>query len=198
MSERKERRRGFDGREPDHRSIRRRFFSFFSAERARSSGPLNALLRVLMEEVEDALGHEQERGPKRVQFRGLLRRHWIRRLWGRFFPLSIFRRRQRRRGSSSPLSHFVQSTPTKKKQNARATMAPHEAPADAAAAAAGTDQKAQPQPHPRPSSGSELTKENATAGMVSNESLTVRERSMHLLFCPLLVRSPSLLQLTPA
>jgi hypothetical protein len=53
-------------------------------------------------------------------------------------------------------------------------MAPHEAPAGAAAA--GTDQKPQPQPQPRPSSGSELTKENATAGIVSNESLTVRER----------------------
>ena len=65
-------------------------------------------------------------------------------------------------------------------------MAPQEAPAAAV--------KEQPQPQPRPSSGSELTKENATAGITSNESLTVR-RSMHLpsLFFPLssLPLSPS-------
>lgn len=47
-------------------------------------------------------------------------------------------------------------------------MAPQEAPAAA-------DVKEQQQLHPRPSSGSELTKENATAGIISNESLTVSE-----------------------
>ena len=43
-------------------------------------------------------------------------------------------------------------------------MAPQEAPAASV----------KEQLHPRPSSGSELTKENATAGIISNESLTVR------------------------
>ena len=49
-------------------------------------------------------------------------------------------------------------------------MAPQEAPA-----AAVKEQQQQP----RPSSGSELTKENATAGIISNESLTVWIDGLH-------------------
>lgn len=67
------------------------------------------------------------------------------------------------------LSHSFSSTLTTidsktNKQNSRAAMAPHEAPAVAVK---------EQQQRTRLSSGSELTKENATAGIISNESLTV-------------------------
>lgn len=69
-------------------------------------------------------------------------------------------------------------------------MAPQEAPAAA-------DVKEQQQLHPRPSSGSELTKENATAGIISNESLTVSE-DLDVDALPLFFSTPSSLSLSPS
>lgn len=74
------------------------------------------------------------------------------------------------------------------KQNARATMAPQEAP----------DAAVKEQPQPRPSSGSDLTKENATAGIISNESLTVREIDVDALPSLFLSLPLSLLFLSPS
>ena len=89
----------------------------------------------------------------------------------RFFPSA---RRERRRQHAVVVQESSHSLKLKKKQNARANMAPHEAPAADTAAAAVAVKEQQP---PRPSSGSDLDKENTAAGIISNESLTVRDRS---------------------